>query len=262
MLEIFLVEFIWKTVSQLPLLFVPLKNYPEQLGNLLQTRMLLSIGVQWGLFNTLLSHDLTCHSQLTKYVNSLSKPTVLHWEAVKRILRFVKGTLNTGLSLRPSRSSLLSIFTDADWAGCIDDRRSIGGYAIFFGPNLISWNARKQPTVSRSSTEAEYKALANGAAEATWIQSLLKELHVMQSRPPVLWCENLGATYLSSNPVFHARTKHIEVDFHFVREKVALGNLDVRHIASGDQIADIFTKRATKQMLQRLRPTLNLVATG
>lgn len=186
----------------------------------------------------------------------------MHYEAVKRILRFVKGTLNTGLSLGPSRSSLLSIFTDADWARCIDDRRSTGGYGIFFGPNLISWNARKQPTVSRSSTEAEYKALANGAAEATWIQSLLKELHVMQSRPPVLWCDNLGATYLSSNPVFHARTKHIEVDFHFVREKVALGNLDVRHIASGDQIADIFTKRATKQMLQRLRPTLNLVATG
>ena len=80
---------------------------------------------------------------------------------------------------------------------------------------------------SRSSTEAEYKALANGTAEAVWIQSVLRELGVHQPSPLVLWCDNLGATYLSANPVFHARTKHIEIDFHFVREKVALGALDV-----------------------------------
>jgi hypothetical protein len=137
---------------------------------------------------------------------------------------------------------------------------STGGFAIFFRSNLISWSARKQSTVSRSSTEVEYKALANEAAEATWIQSLLKELHVVQSRPPVLWCDNLGATYLSSNPIFHARTKHIEVDFHFVREKLAMRALEVCAIASGDQVVDIFTKSTTKQMLDRMK--VNLMAIG
>jgi histone deacetylase 1/2 len=100
-------------------------------------------------------------------------------------------------------------------------------------------------------------------AEATWIQSVLRELGVHQPpRPPVLWCDNLGATYLSANPVFHARTKHIEIDFHFVREKVALGALHVRFIASADQIADVFAKPVTQVVLRRFWSNLNLVHDG
>jgi hypothetical protein len=167
--------------------------------------------------------------------------------------------LQTGLCFRKSASTGVSIFTDADWAGCVNDRRSTSGYAIFVGPNLVSWSSKKQPTVSRSSTEAEYKALANGAAEAIWISSLLKELGVPRQRTPILWCDNLGATYLTANPVFHARTKHIEIDFHFVRERVAEGFLDVRFISSSDQLADVFTKPATRQMLDRFRTNLNRV---
>jgi histone deacetylase 1/2 len=196
---------------------------------------------------------------VNKVCQYLSQPTEVHWEAVKRILRYVKGTLDTGLCFRRSRFTGISIFTDADWAGCVDDRRSTGGFAIFVGPNLISWSSKKQPTVSRSSTEAEYKALANGAAEAIWLESLLKELGVTQQRTPILWCDNLGATYLTANPVFHARTKHIEIDFHFVRERVAAGALQVKFISSSDQLADVFTKPATQQMLDRFRSNLNLV---
>jgi histone deacetylase 1/2 len=197
---------------------------------------------------------------VNKVCQYLSKPTSAHWEAVKRILRFVKGSADIGLRIRKSSSSLLSVFTDADWAGSTDDRRSTGGFAVFYGPTLISWSARKQPTVSRSSTEAEYKALANGTAEVIWIQSLLRELNVPQPRAPVLWCDNLGATYLTANPMFHARTKHIEVDFHFVREKVAQGALDVRFVSSADQVADAFTMPSTKLMLERLYSNLNLVS--
>ena len=108
----------------------------------------------------------------------LHAPTTDHWTAVKRILRYVKYTLGYGLKITKSSSMLVSAFSDSDWASDPDDRRSTGGFAIFIGHNLVSWCARKQPTVSRSSTEAEYKAIAKATAKLMWIQSLLRELKV------------------------------------------------------------------------------------
>jgi hypothetical protein len=116
---------------------------------------------------------------------------------------------------------LVSGFVDVDWAGCLEDRRSTSGFAIFLGTNLMSWSAIKQQTMSRCSTEAEYKAHANAMTEIIWIQTLLDELGVPHPSATALWCDNLGATYLSANPIFHARMKHIEVDYHFVWERVA-----------------------------------------
>ncbi|GJU49406.1 putative RNA-directed DNA polymerase [Tanacetum coccineum] len=213
---------------------------------------------------------------VNKVCQYMHAPTENHWSAVKRILRYLHGTVEHGMLIRRSSGSTLQAFTDvlwkgnpdtsleafsdADWAGDSDDRRSTGGFAIYLGSNLISWTARKQRTVSRSSTEAEYKALADTVAELTWLQALLHELGIRSSSTPILWCDNLGATYLSANPIFRARTKHVEIDYHFVREKVAQGDLRVQHISTHDQIADIFTKPLPTPRFLFLRSKLQIEA--
>ena len=195
---------------------------------------------------------------VNKVCQFLHAPTTTHWEAVKRILRYVKQCTKLGLKIHMSASTLVSAFSDADWAGCVDDRKSTGGFAVFLGGNLVSWSARKQPTVSRSSTEAEYKAIANATAEVMWIQTLLYEIGVKAPRAARLWCDNLGATYLTSNPVFHARTKHIEVDYHFVRDRVKQKRLEIDFVSSKDQMADGFTKALPVRLMENFKINLNL----
>ncbi|XP_019157570.1 PREDICTED: uncharacterized protein LOC109154165 [Ipomoea nil] len=146
-------------------------------------------------------------SRLCQFMHT---PTEDHWALLKRVLRYVKGTQDHGLRLSASSSSDIHVFSDSDWAGCPVDRKSpTSGYAVFLGTNLISWLSCKQRTMARSSTEAEYKGLADVAAEVTWVISLLRELGLHSGNPATLRCDNLGATYLASNPVIHARTKHV-----------------------------------------------------
>jgi hypothetical protein len=130
---------------------------------------------------------------------------------------------------------------------------------MFFGSNLIAWSARKQATISRSSTEAEYKAVGDATTEIIWVQSLLQELGISQPQPPILWCDNIGATYLSANPVFHAQTKQIEVDYHFVWERVSQKRLLIKFISSKDQLADIFTKCLPLQQFEFYRHNITLL---
>ena len=182
----------------------------------------------------------------------------MHWQAVKRILRYLKHTVSHGLFLRRNSTHHLTAYSNADWAGCPNDRCSTSGFCIYLGSNLISWSFRKQPTIARSSTEAEYKAIPNATAELLWIQSLLRDLHVSLSHPPVLWCDNIGATYLTTNPVLHARTKHVEIDFHFVRDQVANKTLDVRFISGKDQLADVLTKPLIASRFHWLISKLNV----
>ena len=171
----------------------------------------------------------------------MQKPMVSHFIAIKLILRYLKGTLDYGM--RYTSCSLdLTAYSDADWAGDPNDRRSTTGSIIFLGSNPISWSSKKQQTVSRSSTEAEYRALSSTAAEIDWLKQLLGFLCVDFVQPPLLLCDNLSAVALSFNPVQHQRTKHIEIDVHFVRERVAKNQLLVQFVSSKEQFADIFTK--------------------
>ena len=185
-------------------------------------------------------------------------PREPHLAALKRILRYVRGTLHLGLLLRPSIPTDLVVYTDADWAGCPDTHRSTSGYAVFLGDNLVSWSSMRQNTVSRSSAEAEYRAVANGVAEATWLRQLLLELRATLRRATLVYCDNISAVYMSSNPVQHQRTKHIEIDLHFVRERVAISDLRVLHVPTASQYADIFTKGLPTSVFTEFRSSLNV----
>ncbi|KAK9056903.1 hypothetical protein SSX86_024267 [Deinandra increscens subsp. villosa] len=183
-------------------------------------------------------------------------PREPHFNYLKRILRYLKGTSDHGLHLSPSKSVKLTAYSDADWGGCPDSRRSTSGYCVFLGDNLISWSSKRQPTISRSSAEAEYRGVANTAAELTWLRNLLLELHVPITQASIIYCDNISATYLSQNPVQHQRTKHVEIDIHFVREKVRLGSIRVLHVPADYQYADIFTKGLPKHLFYRFKDSL------
>lgn len=156
-----------------------------------------------------------------------------HFQAMKRILRYIKGTLSYDLHFSSSSSAFgLVSYSDADWAGCPVTRRSTSGYCVFLGNNLISWSSKRQATVSRSSAEAKYGGVANVFAETAWIRNLLLELHCPLPKAAIVYCDNISVVYMSHNPVNHQRTKHVELDIHFVREKVSLGLIRVLHVPS------------------------------
>ncbi|GJY44180.1 ribonuclease H-like domain-containing protein [Tanacetum coccineum] len=169
-------------------------------------------------------------------------PREPHFAALKRILRYVRGTVDFGLKLYVSATTSLVGYTDADWAGCPSTRRSTSGYCVFLGDNILSWSAKRQHTISRSSAEAEYQGVANVVAETAWIRNLLRELHSPLSTATLVYCDNVSAVYMSANLVQHQGMKHIEIDIHFVRDMVTAGHVCVLHVPSHFHYADIFTK--------------------
>jgi hypothetical protein len=185
-------------------------------------------------------------------------PRDSHFSLIKRVLRYLKGTLDHGLTLHRSSTNSLVAYSDADWVGFPDTRRSTSGYCIYLGDNLISWSSRRQTTVSRSSAEAEYRAVATCVAETCWVRHILQELHCPIHTATMVYCDNVSAVYMTANPVHHRRTKHIELDIHFVREKVALGAVRVLHVPSSSQYADIFTKGLPVMMFREFRSSLHV----
>lgn len=133
-------------------------------------------------------------------------------------------------------------YVDSDWAGSVDDRRSISGYCTFVGGNLVTWRSKKQNVVARSSAEAEYRAMALGVSELLWTRSLLGELGFLPTGPMKLFCDNKAAICIAHDPVQHDRTKHIEIDRHFIKEKISGGILCIPYVKTGDQLADVLTK--------------------
>lgn len=153
----------------------------------------------------------------------MQQPRDSHWQALQHTLSYVSNTCGQGILFKPSNKLKIQAFSDSDWGSCVDSRRSITGYLFMLGHSHISWKSKKQGTVSRSSSDAEYRTLASTAAEITWIVRILEELSLTNLKPITLHCDNQSTIHIPKNLVFHDRTKHIEVDCHLTRDKVLEG---------------------------------------
>lgn len=177
-------------------------------------------------------------SQLSQF---LEHPGMEHWAAFKRVLRYLKSTVNVGLTLGGSTIDL-TMFSDSDYAGCSYTRRSITGYCAIIAGGCVSWRAKKQPTVATSSTEAEYRAAYEAAQEIIWLRLLLSDLGYPQNNSTILHCDNQGALALSKNPLYQSRSKHFDITCHWIREKVNDGTIKPEYIATSEMLADFLTK--------------------
>ncbi|KAH9718448.1 hypothetical protein KPL71_022235 [Citrus sinensis] len=211
-----------------------------------------------------LQYAVLTRPKLAFSVNKLSQfmsdPRHSHCITCKRVLRYLKNTMNMCLRIKKSEYFDLTAYTNADWASDPDDRRSINGYCVYLGNNLVAWSSRKQGVVARSIAESEYRAMAVCSVEITWISSLLNELELKVQGTLVILSDSTSAAAITANPIYHSRTKHFEIDLHFIRDKVMKGEIKISFVASKDQTADVLTKPLLYYKFDYFRSKLNVFA--
>lgn len=188
----------------------------------------------------------------------MKTPRVDHWEAALRVVRYLKGSPGQGILLSSHIDLTLTAYCDSDWSTCPTSRRSISGYVMFLGGSPISWKSKKQDIVSHSSAEAEYRSMRNALNEIKWLKQLLADLGFPQEHSIRLFCDSQAAIHISTNPVFHERTKHIERDCHAVRDAVQDKTLTLVHVRTNEQIADLLTKALGRVPFEKLSSKLGI----
>ena len=189
----------------------------------------------------------------------MEEPVYTHWKALKRILRYIQGTVSLGMFYSNSDKYKLVGYSDSDWCGDIDDRKSTSGYVFFMGNTAFTWLSKKQPIVTLSTCEAEYVAASWCVCHAIWLRRLMSKMELEQKGATIIQVDNRSAIELAKNPVNHERSKHIDVRFHFIREHVKEGSVELKHVASKDQAADIFTKPLSKEIFDRGKKLIGMM---
>ncbi|GAA0153218.1 transmembrane signal receptor [Lithospermum erythrorhizon] len=182
-----------------------------------------------------------------------------HLDAVYRILRYLKQSPENGLFFKKTEDRTIKVFTDTDWAGSIDDRKSTSGYCTVIWGNLVRWRSKKQNVVARSSGEVKFRSMAHEVCEVVWIKRLYEELDMKYDGPIQLYCDNQSAISIAHNPVQHDRTKHVEVDRHFIKEKIENKIIKIEYVHTGQQLADILTKGLSELSFNVLLGKLGLI---
>lgn len=188
----------------------------------------------------------------------MGKPTELHFQAVKRVLRYLNGTTNFEIFYKKGGSKSLIGYTDRDYAGDVEDRKSTSGYVFMLGSRAIAWSSKKQPIVTLSTIEAEFVAVASCASQAIWMKRIFEKLSQLQSGCTTIFCDNSSTLNLSRNPVMHGQSKHIDVHFHFLRDLTKEGTVELVFCGTQEQQADVMTKPLKPEPFQKLRDRLGV----
>ena len=190
----------------------------------------------------------------------MHSPSEKHFSAVKRVLRYIKGTIALRVQFSKSVEGDLKLlgYSDSDWGGCVDDSRSTSGYLFSLGLGFFTWSSKKQEATTQSITETEYIAAALVVNQALWLRKILKDLGQGQVEATNIMCDNISAVSISKNPVFHGRTKHIKIKYHFIREVQQSNEVLLVHCSSENQLADIFTKTLPMERFEALKQKIGV----
>ena len=197
-------------------------------------------------------------SQVSKFMHSLGSK---HWQAIKHIFCYLHGTIHLGLfylkggSIPPD----LHAFSDSNWAGCYDTRVSTSNFCFMLGSSCVSWLSKKHPTLTTSSCEAEYRAIFTATIECIWLRRLMADLGVGQSSATTILTDSQSALAVARNLVFHARTKHIDVHYHYVRERLSVGEISLAYVPTQDNLGDLFTKALPREKFEAFCKALGLL---